>query len=84
MKNKKKLKYAVIGKNVSRIGNKAFFNCKKLSIVTFKTTKLKKVGKFAFKGIKKYAKLILSKKHYKLVKKPIKSSNPSKVIYMKK
>lgn len=84
LKNKKKLKSAVIGKNVSSIGSKAFYNCKKLEKVTFKTTKLRKVGKYAFKGIKKNAKLILLKKNYKLVKKAIAASKPSKVIYKKK
>ena len=72
------------GKNVSSIGSKAFYNCKKLEKVTFKTTKLRKVGKYAFKGIKKNAKLILLKKNYKLVKKAIAASKPSKVIYKKK
>ena len=49
-KNSKKLKSITIGKNVKRIGKKAFYNCKKLSVITINTTKLteKNVGANAF------------------------------------
>ncbi len=49
--NCKKLKSVVIGKNVTSIGAKAFSGCKALKKITIKSTKLKKVGKNAFKGI---------------------------------
>ncbi len=39
----------IIGKNVTQIGTKAFYNCKKLSKVTFKGTGVKKIGASAFK-----------------------------------
>lgn len=37
--------------NVTSIGEKVFAGCSKLSQITVKTTKLKKVGKDALKGI---------------------------------
>lgn len=56
-KNNKKLKKVVIGKNVTKIGKKAFYGCSKLKKITVKTTKLtkKNVGRQAFKGIHKKA-----------------------------
>ena len=55
------LKSAVIGKNVANIGTKAFYNDKKLAKVTFKGTAVKKIGKNAFKGIKKNASFVMKK-----------------------
>ena len=42
-----------IGKNVTKIGKKAFYGCGKLKKITVKTKKLtlKNVGKSAFSGI---------------------------------
>ena len=47
------LKTVTIGKNVKSIGKNAFLNCKKLSTITIRTSKLKlkTVGDNAFKGI---------------------------------
>lgn len=60
-KNNKKLTSVVIGKNVTKIGKKAFFGCQKLKKITIKTTKLKtkSVGAKAFTkaGSKNYSKL---------------------------
>ena len=60
-KNNKKLTSVVIGKNVTKIGKKAFFGCQKLKKITIKTTKLKTktVGAKAFTkaGSKNYSKL---------------------------
>lgn len=63
-KNNKKLKKVVIGKNVTKIGKKAFYGCSKLKKITVKTTKLtkKNVGSQAFKGIHKKAAFKVSKK----------------------
>lgn len=44
-----KIKSVTIGKNVQVIGKKAFYNCKKLSMVRVKSKKLKKVEKQVFK-----------------------------------
>lgn len=59
----KKLTKVVIGKNVRRIKQKAFYNCKKLKTIVIKTKKLtmKRVGKKAFAGIYKKAKITLPK-----------------------
>ena len=60
-KNNKKLKSVVIGKNITKIGKKAFFGCQNLKKITIKTTKLKAktVGAKAFTkaGSKNYNKL---------------------------
>ncbi len=55
------LKSATIGKYVTSIGAKAFYNDKKLAKVTFKGTAVKKIGKDAFKGIKKGASFVMKK-----------------------
>lgn len=49
----KKLKTVVIGKNVKKIGKKAFYNCSKLKKVTFKGKKIKSIGAKAFKNTAK-------------------------------
>lgn len=54
-KNQKKLKSAVIGKNVKKIGTEAFSGDKKLAKIKFNGTALKSIGKNAFKSIKKSA-----------------------------
>ena len=51
----------VIGKYVTSIGKKAFYNCKALAKVTFKGTAVKTIGKDAFKGIKKGASFQMAK-----------------------
>ena len=69
----KKLKKVTIGKNIRTIGKKAFFKCKNLKTITVKTKVLKKVGKYAFKGIHKKAAFKFptnkGKKYRKLLKK---------------
>ena len=71
-KNNKKLKSVVIGKNITKIGKKAFFGCQNLKKITIKTTKLKAktVGAKAFTkaGSKNYGKLTV-----KVPKKSLKS-----------
>lgn len=70
-KNNKYIKTVIIGKNVKNIGAKAFYGCKKLKNITFKTTKLKSstVGKQAFKGTPKNAVVKVPKKSLKTYKK---------------
>ncbi|MDE6760055.1 MAG: leucine-rich repeat domain-containing protein [Lachnospiraceae bacterium] len=50
----KNLKMATIGKNVTTIGSYAFYGCKKLNLIEIRSSKLKKVGKAAFKKIAKH------------------------------
>ena len=55
-------KTIVIGSQVKVIGKSAMQNCKKLKTLKIKSTKLKKVGKNAFKGASKKAKVTMPKK----------------------
>ena len=55
-KGNKTLQSIVIGKEVTTIEEQAFYNCKSLKKITFKTKKLTAVGKKAFKGVPKKAK----------------------------
>ncbi|MDD3746894.1 MAG: leucine-rich repeat protein [Anaerostipes sp.] len=69
-----KLKKVTIGNNVTSIGKSAFYNCKKLSKLTIKSTKLKSVGSKAIKNIKKNAKIDVPSKKVSKYKKLFKSS----------
>lgn len=53
----KKLKKVVIGENIEKIGDNAFYKCKKLKKITIESTYLKKknIGNNAFKKINKNA-----------------------------
>ena len=83
--NKSKVKSVTIGANVKTIGASAFQNCKKLSTITIKTTKLKSAGKNTFKGIKANAKIKVPSKKLKAYKKLLKSKGQgSKVKIVKK
>ena len=61
-KNNKKLKQVTVGKNVAKIGANAFSGDKSLKKLTIKSTKLKKVGKKAFKGINAKCRIKVPKK----------------------
>ena len=67
--NCKKLKKVVIGKNVTQIGKEAFSKDSSLQKITIQTTKIKKVGKNAIKGIAKKAVLTCPKKSKKAYQK---------------
>lgn len=70
-KNNKTVKKITIGKNVTKIGAKAFYGCTKLKSITIKTTKLtnKNVGKDVFKGIANDAKIKVPEKKLDIYKK---------------
>ena len=74
-KNNKKLKKVTIGKNIRKIGSKAFFKCKNLKNIKVKTTYLKKssVGGSAFKGIHPKAKAKVPRKKLKSYQKILKA-----------
>ena len=74
-----RLKNIAIPASVKTIGVKAFEDCKKLKKITFKGTKLKKVGKEAFKGIHKNAVIKVPKKKLKAYTKLLKKKCPSNV-----
>ena len=71
-----KLASVTIGKNVTSIGSEAFKDCKKLKTVTINATKLKTVGKDAFKNIQKKATFKCPKKQKDAYRKLIKSNAP--------
>lgn len=84
-----KLKSVTVGANVTSIGKKAFFNCKKLATVTFKAKKAPKIAKQAFKGVKANVKINYPKKmaakEVKKLKKAMKSAGVGKkAVYKKK
>ena len=73
-----KLTKAALGKNVAEIGSNAFKNCRKLNTITIKSTKLKKVGKNAIKGIKPTAKVKVPSKKLSAYKKIFKNKGQGK------
>lgn len=85
-KKNKKLKKVTIGKNVKKIGSKAFYGCKNLKMVKIKTTKLakKNVGSKAWKGIHKKAVIKVPKSKLKYYKKMLKEKGIGKKVTVKK
>ena len=79
-KNCKKLKKITIGKNVTAIGKNAFSGDKALKKITVKTTKLRKVGKNALKGIHKKAVIKVPKKKRKAYRKLWKKKGQKKTV----
>ena len=63
---------------VTSIGNNAFAGCSKLKTVTIKATKLKKIGKGAFKTINKSAKIKCPKAKLKAYTKMLNKSGVPK------
>lgn len=70
----KKLQSVTIGSNVSSISAYAFDHCSNLKKVKIESTKVKTIGKKAFRGIHKYAKISTPKKKKKTYKKLLKKS----------
>ena len=79
-KNCKKLKSVTIGKNIKKIGAQAFYKCKKVKTLKIQTTSLtlKRIGKNAFRGISKKAKLKLPMSKKKAYKKLLKKKGLGK------
>jgi len=80
----KKLKKVTIGKNVQKIGKKAFYNASKLKKIVVKSKKLKSVGKNAFKGIHKNAVIKVPSKKLKAYKKLFKKKGQKSTVKIKK
>ncbi len=74
---------AVIGANIKKIGEKAFYNCKKLKKITVKGTVLKSVGKNALKNIQKNAVIKVPKSKLKTYKKVFASKGQKKTVKVK-
>lgn len=65
------------------IGAKAFYKNKKLKTLTIKTTKLKKAGKGAFKGISPRAFIKVPRKNIQKYRRLLKKSGLSKTVKIK-
>ncbi len=78
-KNCRKLRTAVIGREVIVIGKNAFRGCRKLTRVTVKTTRLKRVGKNAFKGVSTKIMVKVPKKRKKAYFRLLKSKGIKKL-----
>ena len=74
----KALTSVTIGKNVKKIGKKAFYGCSKLKKILVKGTKLKSVGKQALKGTAAKLKIKVPKKKLKAYKKLFKGKGQGK------
>lgn len=79
-RNNKKLKQAVISKNIRKIGKNAFNGCKNLKQITIKSKVLNKIENNAFKGIKKNAKITVPKKQFKTYQQLLKKAKTAKNI----
>lgn len=75
---------ATVGKNVTKIGSKTFYNCKKLKKITIKGTRLKSVGSKAFKGIDKKATIKVPKSKLKAYEKLLKQKGQASGVKIKK
>ena len=78
-----KLKKVTIGKNITKIGKKAFYGCKNLKTITIKSTGLKTVGANALKGIHAKAKITVPKKQLSTYKKLLKGKGQGKKVTVK-
>jgi hypothetical protein len=85
-KNNKKLKKAVIGSNIAKIGANAFYGCKNLKQITIKTTQLttKNVGSKAFKGISSTATIKVPKSVLKSYQKLLRKKGVGSKVKIKK
>ncbi len=72
MENCKQLTKVTLGKNVKKIGKNVFKSDKKLKNITIKSTKLKSVGKNAFKGINSRQRSLCQRKNNTSYKKLMK------------
>jgi hypothetical protein len=82
-KNNKKITSVTIGKNVEKIGAKAFYGCKNLKKVTVKSKVLKSVGKKALKGTTSKAVIKVPSAKAKAYKKLFAKSGMSKKAVVK-
>lgn len=78
----KKIKTVTLGKNITKIGTKAFYKAKNLSQITVNGNTIKSIGKNAFSGLKKNCKITVrakDKKQYNKIVKLIKKAGAKKV-----
>ncbi len=75
-----KLSKATLGKGISEISGNAFKSCNKLGTITIQSTKLKKVGRNALKGIKPTAKIKVPAKKLPAYKKLFKNKGQGRKV----
>lgn len=75
-----KITKVTIGKGVTKIGSRTFKNCKKLRTLVVKSTKLKKLGKNALKGIRSTAKVKVPAKKLSAYKKLFKNKGQGRKV----
>lgn len=78
----KKIKTVTLGKNIIKIGSKAFYKAKNLSKITVNGNTIKSIGKNAFSGVKKNCKITVQakyKKQYNKIVRLIKKAGAKKV-----
>lgn len=84
----KKLQEVVIGANITSIGTKSFYQCKKLGKITFMSKKAPQIKGKAFSGIKKTCKITvpkkMTKKNLAQLKKRMKTAGAGKKAVYKK
>ena len=76
-KKNSKLKKVVIGKNVTSIGKQAFYGCKNLIKVTFKSGKVEQIGSKAFTKTNKKITFKVGKKNVKKYTEKLKKKVPA-------
>ena len=74
----RRLEMVFLPEGITAIGKNAFKGCKKLKSITLKTTSLKKVGKYAFKGISSQPVFTCPKKKLTKYRKLIRNSKTGK------
>lgn len=79
-KNNAKLKSVTLGKNVTKVGSKSFYGCKKLKNITIKSLSLKTIGKNAFKNINSKASITVPAKKFKEYKKLLKNKGQKSTV----
>jgi len=79
-----KLKKVTIGKNIEKIGKKAFYNCKNLKRVKIKSGLLKSVGKKAFTGTNKKLVIKVPSRKLKAYRKLLANKGMKKTAKVKK
>lgn len=64
-----RLKHVTIGSKVTSIGEGAFYKCRRLKTVSFRSVKVPKIGKHAFRGVRRSARYYVPKNSLKSYRK---------------
>lgn len=75
-----RLRQVIIGSKVTKIGRQAFEGCRNLKKITINTKVLKKIEPYAFRNVRKGAKIYVPKARYKTYKKYLKAAKVTRDI----